>query len=48
MTLVVECLVMKGLDWFVGVTTASLSVCIISLPVLLHCCSLYEIELEQR
>ena len=32
----------------VGVTTVSLSLCIISLPVLLHCCSLYEIELEQR
>ena len=32
----------------VGVTTVSLCVCIISLPVLLHCCSLYEIELEQR
>ena len=32
----------------VGVTTVSLSVCIISLPVLLYCCFLCEIELEQR
>ena len=32
----------------VGVMTVSLCVCIISLPVLLHCCSLYEIELEQQ
>ena len=32
----------------VGVMTVSLSVCVMSLPVLLHCCSLYEIELEQQ
>ena len=37
MGLVVECIVMMGWISTIGVATVSLNMCVMSLPVLLHC-----------